>query len=156
MGSIIRSSSAAIRVLVAWAIFALSANVFAGEFFEPGGVAIRGYDPVAYFKESRAVQGSAKFTALHKGSLFRFSSAANRDAFAANPDRYVPQYGGFCAYAAALGKKAAADPNLFTVHNGRLYLNADQASQALWRKDIPGNIAKADKIWFEVVRQPHP
>lgn len=156
MSSIIQSAGTALRALMTCLMLAAGASALAGEFFEPGGVAIRGHDPVAYFKESRAVQGSAKFTALHKGSLFRFSSAANRDAFAAHPDRYAPQYGGFCAYAAARGYKASIDPNAFTIHNNKLYLNYDKRTETLWRRDIPGEISKADKIWFEVMRKPHP
>jgi len=159
MKSFLRPARVAAYMFAACIILTLSlsgVSAFAGEFFEPGGLAIRGYDPVAYFKDNKPTAGSEKFTALHKGSLFRFSSAANRDAFAANPDRYSPQYGGFCAYAAALGNKAAIDPAAFTIVNNKLYLNFNKATEDLWRKDIPGYIAKADKNWFDVSRKPHP
>jgi YHS domain-containing protein len=131
------------------ALLLWSAALFAhaGEFFEPGGVANRGYDAVA---------GSAKFTATHAGSVFHFASAANRDAFVAAPERYLPQYRGFCAYAAALGHKAPVDPEVFTLHNGKLYLNFNRPTETLWRKDIAGYIAKADKNWPEVAKKPHP
>lgn len=138
------------------AALAFNACAVAGEFFEPGGLAIRGTDPVAYFKENRPVKGSEAFTATYKGSVFRFASAANRDAFAAAPERYAPQYGGFCAYAAAQGYKASIDPDAFTIVEGKLYLNYNKATEALWRKDIPGYIRKGDANWPAVSKKPHP
>jgi YHS domain-containing protein len=128
----------------------------AGEFFETGGIAIRGTDPVAYFKEGRAVKGLEGFTATHKGSVFRFASAANRDAFAAAPERYAPQYGGFCAYAVAMGYKASIDPDAFTIVDGKLYLNFNKPTEVLWRKDIPGYIKKGDANWPVVSKKPNP
>ena len=141
---------------VMFVISLISGSAFAGDYFEPDGLAIRGYDPVAYFNDNKAVRGTENFTARHKGSLFRFSSAANRDAFAANPDRFAPQYNGFCAYAAALGHKAPIDPAVFTIVNNKLYLNFNKPTEELWRKDIAGYIAKADKNWPEVQRKPYP
>lgn len=145
----------AIRLFAACLLWA-SALAYGGEYFEPGGIAIRGYDVVAYFADNKAVPGSEKFTAVHKGSTFRFASAAHRDAFAANPEKFAPQYGGFCAYAAALGSKAPIDPTVFTVVNNKLYLNFNKPTEELWRKDIAGYIARADKNWPEVQRKPHP
>jgi YHS domain-containing protein len=138
------------------AALAFNACAVAGEFFESGGVAIRGTDPVAYFKENRAVKGSASFTTTYKGSVFRFASAANRDAFLAAPERYAPRYGGFCAYAVAMGYKASIDPDAFTIVDGRLYLNYDKPTEARWRKDIPGYVRKGDAGWPAVSKKPHP
>ena len=138
------------------AAVAFSAAAIAGEFFEAGGVAIRGTDPVSYFKENRAVKGSPSFTATYKGSVFRFASAANRDEFSAAPERYAPQYGGFCAYAVAMGYKASIDPDAFTIVDGRLYLNYNKPTEVLWRKDIPGYIRKGDANWPAVSKKPHP
>ena len=76
---------------------------FAGEYFEEDGVAIRGYDPIAYFAEMKPVKGSPDFHAEYQGSTFHFSTAANRDRFAANPDKFAPQYGGYCAFGMAQG-----------------------------------------------------
>lgn len=126
---------------------------WAGEYFEKGGVAIRGHDPVAYFKEGRPVQGSPEHRAEHKGSVFLFASKANRAAFAAEPDRYAPQYGGFCAFGTAGGYKAATDPAAFSVVNGKLYLNYNRDVQKQWRADVPGFVAKADRQWPTVSRQ---
>jgi YHS domain-containing protein len=130
---------------VAAAIFVTTAN--AGEFFETDGVALRGHDAVSYFEDGRAVKGSAHYKAEYKGSAFLFSSQAHRDAFAAEPARYAPQYGGFCAYGMSKGYKAATDAAAFTVVNGKLYLNYNRDVQRQWSADAPGFVALADKQW---------
>lgn len=127
--------------------------VWAGEYFEKDGVAIRGHDPVAYFKDGKPVKGSTEHRVEHKGSTFLFASKANRDAFAAEPDKYAPQYGGFCAFGTAGGYKAAVDPAAFTVVNGKLYLNYNRDVQKQWRADVPGFVGKADRQWPAVSRQ---
>lgn len=138
-------------VLVASAAFA--AGAWAGEFFEKDGAAIRGYDPVAYFTQGKPVKGSAEHKATYKGSEFRFASRANRDAFVADPAKYAPQYGGFCAFGTAGGYKAAVDPSAFTVVNDKLYLNYSKDVRKQWSADIPGMVSKADRNWPEVSRQ---
>jgi YHS domain-containing protein len=131
----------------------LGASAWAGEYFEKDGAALRGYDPVAYFDENKPVKGLPAHKAEHKGSTFHFASKANRDAFAADPAKYAPQYGGFCAFGTAGGYKAAIDPAAFTVVAGKLYLNYDRDVQRQWSKDIPGFIRKADRNWPAVSRQ---
>jgi YHS domain-containing protein len=133
--------------LAAAVLAAAGGQAAAGEFFEKDGAAIRGYDPVAYFVEDRAAKGSAQFKAAYKGSTFHFVSQQNRDRFAADPGRFAPQYGGFCAFGMAGGYKAAVDPEAFRVVDGRLYLNYNHEIQARWAKDIPGFIDKADRNW---------
>jgi len=123
----------------------------AGEYFEKDGVALRGHDPVAYFKDRRPVKGSPEYRAVHKGSTFLFASPANRDAFVATPELYAPQYGGYCAFGLAGGYKAATDPAAFTIEGGKLYLNYNAAVQKQWSADIPGFIAKADRNWPSVM-----
>lgn len=142
--------------VIAGVMFLVSAAAFAGAYFEKGGTAIGGYDPVAYFKQNKPVKGSTAYTATHEGSTFHFASAANRDAFAADPARYAPQYGGFCAYAVANGYKAKIEPDAFTIVNDKLYLNYDQSVQRRWRRDIPGYIAKGDRNWPELSKKPFP
>jgi YHS domain-containing protein len=110
-------------------------------------VAIHGYDPVAYFTQGKPVQGSRQFAVTHGDATYHFSSAANRDAFAAAPARYLPAYGGFCAYGVVLGKKFDVDPEAWKVVDGRLYLNLNKKIQATWLADVPGNIAKAETNW---------
>lgn len=111
------------------------------------GVAIKGYDPVAYFTEGRAVEGSRDFEAEWMDVTWRFASAANRDAFTAAPERYAPQYGGYCAWAVSQGYTADIDPEAWKIVGGRLYLNYSKSVQTRWQQDIPGNIAKGDANW---------
>lgn len=132
---------------------AIASIAWAGEYFEKDGAAIRGHDPVAYFKLGSPVKGSAEHRAEHKGSVFLFASKTNRDTFAADPDKYAPQYGGFCAYGMASGYKAATDPAAFTVASGKLYLNYNRDVQKQWSADVPGFVTKADQQWPAVSKQ---
>ncbi len=141
------------RLAICLTMGALAAHAVAGEYFERNGIAIQGYDPVAYFQMGRPVQGSPDFKLQHKGSEFHFSSQANRNAFAADPDRYSPQYNGFCAFGMASGYKAAIQPTAFTVVNGKLYLNYNADIQKKWGTDVSGYVKKADGLWPETSRQ---
>ena len=121
--------------------------------FSEDGVAIRGTDPVAYFREGRPVTGDAAFEADWKGARWRFASAKNRDDFLAEPERFEPQYGGFCAWAvAARGKLCSTQPQNWSVVDGKLYLNFNDDIQRKWEADIPGFIERADRRWPEIVR----
>jgi YHS domain-containing protein len=111
------------------------------------GNAIDGYDAVAYFTDSQPVEGSSDFTYDWMGATWRFANAEHRDMFAADPEKYAPAYGGYCAYGVAKGKKPSIDPEAWAIVDGRLYLNLSKKVQALWQKDIPGYIAKADQVW---------
>lgn len=111
------------------------------------GVAVGGYDPVAYFEEGKPVKGSKDITLKHEGATWRFASAENRSTFEANPAKYAPQYGGYCAWAVSKGYTAKGDPQAWTIHDGKLYLNYDKNVRATWEKNIPGNVAKADANW---------
>ena len=117
------------------------------------GGAIRGYDPVAYFTERRPVEGSRQFTHEWKGATWRFASAANRDRFAQAPEKYAPQYGGYCAYGVANGYAVKIDPQAWSVVDGKLYLNYSPAVQADWKKDVPGYIRRADAQWPKVLER---
>jgi YHS domain-containing protein len=123
----------------------------AGGYYERDGVAIGGYDPVAYFTEQKPVKGSPEFQSVHRGSTFQFSSAAHRDAFAAEPDKYAPQYGGYFAYGMAKGYKAKIDPAAFSVIHDTLYLNYSDAVRSRWLSDVPGYIQQADANWPAVM-----
>lgn len=112
-----------------------------------GGLAIRGYDPVAYHVEGRPQRGRPEFSHQWNGASWRFASAANRDRFAADPARYAPAYGGFCAYAVSEGYTAPIDPDAWRIVDGRLYLNYNRSIQRRWAEDIPGRIARADAHW---------
>lgn len=129
--------------LIATARAALAGKVNA----DSRGIAIKGYDPVAYFTEGAPVEGSDDFTATHDGATYRFASAANRDAFLASPAKYAPQYGGFCAYAVAHDATASIDPEAFTVLDGKLYLNYSDHVRAQWRNDAAKFITRANENW---------
>lgn len=118
--------------------------VYTGRF---SNLAVQGYDPVAYFTDGAAVKGSADFTTEYMGAEFRFASAAHRDAFLADPAKYAPQYGGYCAWAMADGKYAKGDANFWKIVDGKLYLNFNAGIQNKWNKDVPGFISKADAEW---------
>jgi YHS domain-containing protein len=114
------------------------------------GLALKGYDPVAYFTTGKPMPGLAQFSITYNGAVYRFASAANRDSFVAAPDKFLPQYGGYCAYAIALNTIADIDPDEWTIVNGKLYLNNNFLSQTLWFLDKSGYIAKGDQNWPRV------
>ncbi len=115
------------------------------------GVAAGGYDPVAYFTEKTPVAGKSDIIHEHDGAIWRFASAANRDAFKAEPAKYAPQYGGYCAWAVSQGYTAKGDPRVWSVVDGKLYLNYDKGVQLNWEKDKSGHIKKADANWPKVL-----
>jgi YHS domain-containing protein len=117
------------------------------------GTGAGGYDLVAYFTEGRPRQGDAQITAIHDGVTYRFASEENRAAFLAEPARYLPQYGGYCAWAVANGYTAHGDPEFWTVVDDKLYLNYSRVVRWRWAGDIPGNIAKGDANWPRVLQQ---
>jgi YHS domain-containing protein len=114
------------------------------------GLALRGYDPVAYFTVAKPTPGVAEFKATHDGATYQFASAANRDAFLKEPAKFAPQYGGFCAYAAALNKKFDADPNVWKIVDNKLYVNFNADVGAKWNADVPGFIQKANVNWTSI------
>ena len=139
----IQMTAAALSFVMLFAV-----QAFAGSLnLDSNGLAIQGYDPVAYFTQSAAVKGSSDFMAKHEGATYHFASAENRDLFSANPAKYVPAYGGYCAYGVTQGAKVPVEPDKFAVVDGKLYLNYNAAVQSLWDKDRSGYISKADKAW---------
>ena len=151
-----RVSKAGLPVFGILAVLMISAVASAGSVNESEGVALKGYDPVAYFTEHRAAKGSDQFTALYQGATYKFESAANRDAFKANPAKYEPQYGGYCAYGVAGGHKADITPEAFTVVDGKLCLNYNKAVRFIWKRDTQGYISKADQNWPTVSKTADP
>ena len=111
------------------------------------GVAIEGYDPVAYFTDSKPVKGSLQYTYRWQGAIWHFASAQHRDAFAKSPETYAPQYGGYCAYGVSQGHAAPVDPAAWKIINGKLYLNYNREVQGLFLKDPAAEIEKADRNW---------
>lgn len=111
---------------------------------------ISGYDPVAYFTEGRPVKGSGYHVAEYQGVTYAFASKEHQRMFESNPAKYVPAYGGYCAYGVAVGKKFVSDPEAWKIVQGRLYLNLDKDIQSKWAKDIPGYIKKSEANWKEI------
>lgn len=117
------------------------------------GLAIHGYDPVAYFTESKPVEGKPEFTVKHQDNQWAFSSEKNKNTFLKNPDSYIPQYGGHCAYAASKNALANTDPFAWTVYNKKLYLNYSIGTRDIWLKQRDANIVDADGFWPELMKQ---
>jgi YHS domain-containing protein len=117
------------------------------------GVAIKGYDPVAYFTEARPVKGDSNFSSEWNGATWHFASAAHRDTFQAAPEKYAPQYGGYCAWAVSQGYTASIDPDAWKIVEGKLYLNYSAEVQKKWSGNIPGNIVKADVNWPKLLQK---
>ena len=115
-------------------------------FNSPDG-AIHGYDPVAYFKESKPVKGDKKYSLSWNSANWYFASQQNLDAFKANPGMYAPQYGGYCAYGLANGHKATTEPDAWLISDGKLYLNYNKDIQVKWKEKQAEYIQTADKIW---------
>ena len=140
-----------LRILVA--SFVLGGNAaWAGSDInaDSQGVALHGYDPVAYHAAGKPTKGQVRYQASHRGTTYYFSSAANRDRFQGQPDRYIPQYGGYCAMGAALGKKLDVDPLAWRIVDGKLYLNVNADIQRKWLTDVHGHIAQADRNWSDI------
>ncbi|GAA0537498.1 YHS domain-containing (seleno)protein [Chitinophaga japonensis] len=121
-----------------------------GEIFAPDGQAIKGYDPVAFFREGKPVAGSGDWTYTWKDAQWRFASKENLDSFKTNPEHYAPQYGGWCAYGTSQGHKAPTTTDTWTIVDGKLYFNYDQKVKATWMTDQPGYIEKADSVWVDL------
>jgi YHS domain-containing protein len=114
-------------------------------------LAVSGYDPVAYFKQGKAIEGSGGHELEWNGATWRFASAANMEEFKSDPESWAPQYGGYCAWAVSQGYTAPSDPEAWRIVDGKLYLNYSKDVQTKWEKDIPGFIAKADTNWPRVL-----
>jgi hypothetical protein len=112
--------------------------------------AIKGYDTVAYFKASKAIKGNESFTVQWHNLTWYFQTSDNRDLFKASPEKYAPQYDGYCAWAMTEARKAATDPEVWKIVGDKLYLNCSMAAYEKWSKDIPGNIKKADTNWLKL------
>lgn len=112
-------------------------------------VAIKGYDAVAYFQTGQALKGSELFTFQWHGLIWHFVSKENRDLYAASPEKYAPQYDGYCAWAMTEARRAQTDPEVWKIVSGKLYLNCSETAYEKWSRDIPGNIKKADLNWLK-------
>jgi YHS domain-containing protein len=131
----------------------LTSFASAGDFFEVNGVALGGYDPVAYFEAGKPTQGLATINHEYRGSIFLFSTHEHRSKFRAAPEKYAPQFGGFCALGTANGYKVKTEPDAFKVVDGKLYFNYNRKVLELWTQDQAGYIKRANENWPEVAKQ---
>ncbi len=116
------------------------------------GLAIGGFDPVAYFTESKPVEGKSEFTLEHDGAMWQFASMENLEKFKADPASFAPQYGGYCAYAITKGKTKSIDPAAWKIIDDKLYLNHTMAVQEKWLKNSAKDIQTADAMWPAVLK----
>ena len=113
-------------------------------------VGVQGYDLVSYQTGKKPLQGNGNHLVTHNGVNYLFSSKANQEAFKKNPSKYLPAYGGWCAFGVSVGKKFIGDPTVWEIVDGKLYFNLDNSIKSTWVKDIPGNIKKADANWPKI------
>lgn len=123
---------------------------------DQAGLALQGYDPVAYFTDKKPVKGSARFSSTYRGATYQFASADHKAMFDAEPNKYEPQFGGFCAYAASIDKISPISVEYWEVVDGRLLLQHNQKAWDLWHKDASGNLLKADSNWPHLSRPQNP
>lgn len=153
-----RSIASALALAVSLTIPAAHAadevNVSRGLAESGKPLAVHGYDVVAYFTTGKPALGSSKFEEVYEGAAYRFASEEDQKAFHGNPAKFAPQFGGYCAYGTAYGKKFDGDPLNWTVANDKLYLNLNPEIQEKFRKDVPGTISKAEKQWPKIEHAP--
>lgn len=142
--------------LVAASMLLLTSLSFAAEETQQdvNGVTLAGHDAVAYFTMNKPVKGYSGISAAHDGAIYHFSSEANRELFKANPSKYAPQYGGFCAYGAAIGAKFPIDPALFAVVDDKLYVNNSAPVSKIWNAKQAKAITLADNKWSKIKATP--
>jgi YHS domain-containing protein len=132
-------------------IFATAAQTAAlARDFTHSTPGLSGYDPVAYFTDGKPMKGSGFHTAVHEGVTYAFASEEHLKQFQADPQKFLPAYGGYCAYGLAVGKKFVADPEVWRIVRGKLYLNLDKSIQGKWEKNIEGYIQQADANWSKI------
>jgi len=124
-------------------------SVFAGDH-KINTVGINGYDVVTYHTAKKPLRGNGNYVKEYKGVTYLFASEENKNEFEKSPEKYLPAYGGWCAYGVSVGKKFSADPEIWEIVDGKLYLNLDNSIKKLWIKDITGNVKKADKQWASI------
>lgn len=135
-------------------IFLIGTSTAFADTNTQNGLAVKGHDVVSYFtlkSGQNAVKGNPSIKSGYKGATYYFSSAANKQSFDKNPARYIPAYGGYCAFGVAHGQKVDVDPNAWAIHNGTLYLNVNKNIQGQWNKDRTGFIRKADEFWKDLI-----
>jgi YHS domain-containing protein len=138
------------------ALALLTVTAFAGDLVNVAGasnVALSGYDPVAFFTDSKPVNGSPSISSEYQGATYFFANEDHKNLFAANPEKYAPQCGGFCAFGVSVGALFPVDISTWQIRNGKLYLNLNQDILKKFNADFDANVAKADKNWPGLVKK---
>ncbi|MFC4701240.1 YHS domain-containing (seleno)protein [Glaciecola siphonariae] len=143
LSSILRAATIAATLALSTVTFAADIDVNANQ----NDLAIKGFDTVAYFTDGKAVKGNVNYTATYKNAIYQFASEQNRDLFKQNPEKYAPQYGGYCAFGVTMERKFDTDPTAFKIVDNKLYLNLNADVQKRWVTDIPGFVSAADDNW---------
>lgn len=150
LGRIAAITAVCFMVLFSTSFAGIEINTTTGWTLQGAPLALHGFDPVAYFTMNEAMLGDAAFSTEYKEGTYRFVSEANKQMFLKNPSAYVPQYGGYCAYGTAKGKKFDGDPRLFKVVDGKLYFNLNPDVYAKWILDPAGYIKQANENWKKI------
>ncbi len=140
-----------IPALVAAIIFTITANAQQPEIFISNGAAVGGYDVVAIYKESKLIKGDSLDSYDWKNAKWMFATRSNLDSFMASPEKYAPQYGGYCAYGLSRGYKAPTEADTWTIIEGKIYFNYNKKVKETWMKNTPAYIREADKNW-EIIK----
>jgi YHS domain-containing protein len=143
------------RVLAIWFAGLPIASSIGWAQSPPMRLALKGYDPVAYFTDSRAMAGNPEYEAIYDGARYRFASARNLQLFRADPDRYAPQYAGACTAGIAMGVKVESDPENWVIVDGKLFIFSSAATADAMRADTAGMIAKAQENWKRLANAPY-
>lgn len=134
-------------------LVALTTSAFFAQTNLKNKLAIQGYDPVAYFESNKAIEGKSRISSEYNSAVYYFSSKESRAVFLKNPDKYLPQFGGYCAYGMSEGYKAPIQPEVFTIVDDKLYLNYNMEVKEMWSKDQENRIAKAAKTWEKIKKE---
>lgn len=140
------------KKLINLVVVLITTSIFAQPNVE-NKIAIQGYDPVAYFESNKAIEGKKEITSEFNGAIYYFSSENNKSLFLKNPELYMPQFGGYCAYGMSEGYKAPIQPEAFTVIDNKLYLNYNLEVREMWLKDQKNRIEKASKTWEKIKKE---
>jgi YHS domain-containing protein len=137
--------AAAVATTLAFSAFTFAADI--DQNANANDLAIQGYDSVSYFTPGAPVKGSGNYTATYKNAIYQFSSAENRDLFKQEPEKYAPQYGGFCAFGVTMNRKFDTDPLAYKIVDNKLYLNLNTDVQKKWLTDVNGYLATSEQNW---------
>ena len=146
ISSFVKTAIVTSTLLVSSLSFAANIEVNAND----NDLAIQGYDSVSYFTKGAPTKGSDKYTSAYNGAIYQFASASNRDLFKANPGKYAPQYGGYCAMGVAMNQKFDTDPTAWHIRGDKLYLNLNKDVQKKWLTDVPGFLETSQVNWVDI------